>query len=168
MHADAHANHWYNIGLWQPCYSLFLFLLFFVFRLQQWYKNPSVIYKLLNHVSLDCKLFWSHHFQNENNRNFFFQFSYQDPSSVMGGASLMSGNSLRWNFFGDGSLLLSKVPELFPHFFAVFFALRIFLQMFVQNSAVFSALRILLQIFVNKKIVEFVHFVQFDPFVSLG
>ena len=53
--------------------------------------------------------------------NIHFQFSYQDPSSVMGGASLMSGNSLRWNFFGDGSLLLSKVPELFPHFFAVFF-----------------------------------------------
>ena len=28
--------------------------------------------------------------------NIHFQFSYQDPSSVMGGASLMSGNSLRW------------------------------------------------------------------------
>ena len=30
----------------------------------------------------------------DNNQK-LFQFSYQDPSSVMGGASLMSGNSLR-------------------------------------------------------------------------
>ena len=30
-----------------------------------------------------------------HNNQKLFQFSYQDPSSVMGGASLMSGNSLR-------------------------------------------------------------------------
>jgi len=33
--------------------------------------------------------------QDEDDQDYFNQFSYQDPSSVMGGASLMSGNSLR-------------------------------------------------------------------------
>jgi len=33
--------------------------------------------------------------QEEEDQDYFNQFSYQDPSSVMGGASLMSGNSLR-------------------------------------------------------------------------
>jgi RAC serine/threonine-protein kinase len=33
--------------------------------------------------------------QDEDDQDYFTQFSYQDPSSVMGGASLMSGNSLR-------------------------------------------------------------------------
>ena len=58
-----------------------------------------------------------------------FQFSYQDPSSVMGGASLMSGNSLRWicqfswckKFYHDHSFQIVWCSELGIHMNRMFF-----------------------------------------------
>ena len=58
-----------------------------------------------------------------------FQFSYQDPSSVMGGASLMSGNSLRWicqfswckKFYQDNSFQIVWCSELGIHMNWMFF-----------------------------------------------